>query len=189
MGYHIEHHMFPMVPYYNLGKLHELMKADCPPPYNGLVAAYREVIPALIRQARDPNYFVQRTLPPAAPQLETIRTTQVITSQAKPDAEGWVEVCDLEALMPDDVLRFEHNDNTYAVYRTFIGQLYATQGRCTHGNGQLADGFLQAACIECPKHNGRFDVRDGAVRRPPPRVALKTYPVRHKGGKVLLKIG
>ena len=37
MGYHIEHHMFPMVPYHNLGKLHELMKADCPPPYNGLV--------------------------------------------------------------------------------------------------------------------------------------------------------
>ena len=74
MGYHIEHHMFPMVPYYNLGKLHELMKADCPPPYNGLVAAYREVIPALIRQSKDPNYFVQRTLPPAAPQAVAART-------------------------------------------------------------------------------------------------------------------
>ena len=35
MGYHIEHHMFPMVPYYNFGKLHELMKADCPPPTTG----------------------------------------------------------------------------------------------------------------------------------------------------------
>jgi Na+-transporting NADH:ubiquinone oxidoreductase subunit F len=188
MGYHIEHHMFPMVPYYNLGKLHELMKADCPPPYNGLLAAYREVIPALIRQSKDANYFVQRTLPPAAPQAQTVRTSQVITSQATPDAEGWVEVCELDTLVPDDVVRFEHENNSYAIYRTFIGQLYASQDRCTHGNGQLADGFLQGVCIECPKHNGRFDVRDGAVRRPPPRVALKTYPVRHKGGKVLLKI-
>ena len=90
--------------------------------------------------------------------------------------------------MPDDVLRFEHDGNTYAIYRTFIGQLYATEGRCTHGNGQLADGFLQGACIECPKHNGRFDVRDGSVRRPPPSIALKTYPVRHKGGRVQLKV-
>ena len=188
MGYHVEHHMFPMVPYYNLGKLHELMKADSPSPYHGLIAAYREVIPALIRQSKDANYFVQRTLPPAASQAETVRTSQVITSQAMPDAEGWVEVCDLDALVPDDVVRFEHDNNTYAIYRTFIGQLYASQDRCTHGNGQLADGFLQGVCIECPKHNGRFDVRDGSVKRPPPKVALKTYPVRHKGGKVQLKV-
>jgi Na+-transporting NADH:ubiquinone oxidoreductase subunit F len=188
MGYHIEHHMFPMVPYYNLGKLHELMKADCPPPYNGLLAAYREVIPALIRQSKDASYFVQRPVPSAAPHAEAARTSQVIISQAMPDAEGWVEVCELDALMPDDVVRFEHDNNTYAIYRTFIGQLYASQDRCTHGNGQLVDGFLQGVCIECPKHNGRFDVRDGSVRRPPPRTALKTYPVRHKGGRVLLKV-
>ena len=39
MGYHIEHHMFPMVPYHNLPKLHALMKSDTPPPYNGLIEA------------------------------------------------------------------------------------------------------------------------------------------------------
>ncbi len=188
MGYHIEHHMFPMVPYYNLGKLHELIKADCPPAYNGLIDAYLEVIPALIRQSKDPNYFVQRVLPPSAQPSDTPRTTEAITSQAKPDAEGWLEVCDLDILLPGEPVRFEHEANTYAIYRTSIGQLFASDGRCTHGNGQLTEGFLQGTCIECPKHNGRFDVRDGSIRRPPPRVALKTYPVRQKSGKVQLKV-
>lgn len=188
MGYHIEHHMFPMVPYHNLAKLHELIQADLPPAYNGLVEAYREIIPALIRQSKDPDYYVHRPLPPRSQQAETPQTSQVVASAVRPDAEGWVEVCDLGLLVPGDALRFEHGGNTYAIYRTVIGQLYASDGLCTHGNGQLADGFLQGALIECPKHNGRFDIRDGCVRRPPPRTALKTYDVRVKGGKVLLNV-
>jgi fatty acid desaturase len=63
MNYHVEHHMFPMVPYHALPRLHEAVKADCPPPYAGNWAAYREIIPALLRQRRDPTYFVRRPLP------------------------------------------------------------------------------------------------------------------------------
>jgi fatty acid desaturase len=63
MNYHIEHHMFPMVPYHALPRLHALVKADCPPPYPSLIAAYREIIPALLRQRREPGYFVRRPLP------------------------------------------------------------------------------------------------------------------------------
>jgi fatty acid desaturase len=32
MNYHIEHHMFPLVPYHALPKLHELIKDDLPEP-------------------------------------------------------------------------------------------------------------------------------------------------------------
>jgi hypothetical protein len=39
------------------------MKADCPPAYDGLWAAYRELVPAVLRQLRDPTHFVHRTLP------------------------------------------------------------------------------------------------------------------------------
>ncbi|HSA82803.1 MAG TPA: fatty acid desaturase family protein, partial [Geminicoccaceae bacterium] len=63
MNYHVEHHMFPMVPYHALPRLHEEMKADCPPPYSGLWEAYREIIPAVLRQLRDPTHFVRRQLP------------------------------------------------------------------------------------------------------------------------------
>jgi Na+-transporting NADH:ubiquinone oxidoreductase subunit F len=188
MGYHTEHHMFPMVPYHNLGRLHELMKADTPPPYNGLIAAYREVMPALIRQSKDADYYVRRPLPAPSPQAGTPRSSELVASDAAPDAGGWIEVCDLARLVPGDVLRFEHGGNTYAIYRTAIGQFFATDGQCTHGNAQLADGFLQGTVIECPKHNGRFDIRDGSVRRSPPCIALKTYEAKERDGKVLLNV-
>ena len=61
MNYHIEHHMFPMVPYHALPRLHEAVKADCPPAYPSLWAAYREMVPGLWRQWRDPSYAVRRT--------------------------------------------------------------------------------------------------------------------------------
>ncbi len=66
MNYHIEHHMFPTVPYHALGKLHEELKADMPKPYRSIRDAYREIIPALVKQAKDPSFYVKRELPPAA---------------------------------------------------------------------------------------------------------------------------
>ncbi len=66
MNYHVEHHMFPMVPYHALPALHEVMKRDTPTPYRGLWEAYREIIPTLLRQRRDPFYCVRRELPPGA---------------------------------------------------------------------------------------------------------------------------
>jgi fatty acid desaturase len=63
MNYHVEHHMFPMVPYHALPALHEIMKADTPPAYPSCWAAYKEIIPTLLRQAKDPTYFVRRPLP------------------------------------------------------------------------------------------------------------------------------
>ena len=66
MNYHVEHHMFPMVPYHALPALHEAMKPDTPAPYRGLIDAYREIIPTILRQRRDPTYFVRRELPPGA---------------------------------------------------------------------------------------------------------------------------
>ncbi len=63
MNYHIEHHMFPMVPFHALPRLHALIRSQCPPPYDGLVDAYREIVPALIRQSHDPTHYVERRLP------------------------------------------------------------------------------------------------------------------------------
>lgn len=66
MNYHIEHHMYPMVPFYNLPKLHEMIKADCPAPYQGVLSAWREIVPALIRQKNEPSWYVERQLPAGA---------------------------------------------------------------------------------------------------------------------------
>ena len=81
MNYHLEHHMFPMVPFYALPALHEEIKADCPPAYRGVIAAYKEMIPALLRQMRDPQYFVRRELPQGAgePHPTAVKLQQVLT--------------------------------------------------------------------------------------------------------------
>jgi fatty acid desaturase len=70
MNYHVEHHMFPMIPYHALPQLHEEMKHFCPPAYASLIAAYREIIPALVRQVREPDWHVVRELPPGARPLK-----------------------------------------------------------------------------------------------------------------------
>ena len=63
MEYHVEHHMFPMVPSYNLPKLHELTKNQLPKPNTSLYNAYKEIIPALIKQYKDNNYFIKKQIP------------------------------------------------------------------------------------------------------------------------------
>ncbi len=63
MNYHVEHHMYPMVPYHALPRLHEAVRHDCPPPTPSLGAAWREIVPALLRQLRDPSHFIRKELP------------------------------------------------------------------------------------------------------------------------------
>ena len=66
MNYHIEHHMFPMVPYHALPQLHELIKDDLPPPNPSIWHAYREMVPVLLKQLRNENVYLRRDLPPTA---------------------------------------------------------------------------------------------------------------------------
>lgn len=66
MNYHIEHHMFPMVPYHRLPELHQRIKADTPPASPSMWHAYREVWRVLKRQLTDPEYHKVRELPPTA---------------------------------------------------------------------------------------------------------------------------
>jgi fatty acid desaturase len=66
MNYHVEHHMYPMVPYHALPKLHEEMKADCPVACPNLLSALKEVISALRKQKYDPSYVVVKPLPSTA---------------------------------------------------------------------------------------------------------------------------
>lgn len=63
MQYHLEHHLYPNVPYYNLPRLHELIKDRRPPAHEGLWAVYRELTPVLWRQRNDPSLFIHREIP------------------------------------------------------------------------------------------------------------------------------
>ena len=188
MGYHIEHHMFPLVPYHALPKLHELVKSDMPDPYRGLLDAYREIIPALLRQAEDSTYFVKRDIPKSTSTTESVEATPIFTSEGQAAVDGWIEVCESDLLPEEDVLRFDHAQATFAIYRSDDGSLYATDGVCTHGNTHLVEGMVKGNIIECAKHNGRFDIRDGSPQRQPVCVGLKTFAVRERSGRIWINL-
>jgi fatty acid desaturase len=66
MNYHVEHHMFPKVPFHALPALHRLIKHDLPTPSPSIAAGFVEMWPALVRQLRNENYFIRRDLPDTA---------------------------------------------------------------------------------------------------------------------------
>ncbi|TWT82475.1 Na(+)-translocating NADH-quinone reductase subunit F [Planctomycetes bacterium CA13] len=184
MNFHVEHHMFPLVPYHRLPELHELVKDDCPASYRGLLVAWREIVPALRRQVKDPTYHVKRILPdPKTQSNECLHR-----SDAPPDAEGWLDVMAADNLDREDVVRFDHGRKSFAIYRGDLGQLYATDGICTHGNTHLANGLVKGKVIECSKHNGRFDLEDGSPARAPICRALATYPVEERAGRLRINV-
>jgi Na+-transporting NADH:ubiquinone oxidoreductase subunit F len=184
MNYHVEHHMFPLVPYHALALLHEEVKHDCPTPYRGLLEAYREIAPTILRQVKDPAYHVKRKLP----ERRTPISVGEYTSDAKADVEGWIEVCAGADLGPADILRFDYGKKTYALIRDAAGKLYATDGICTHGNTHLSDGLIKDDIIECPKHNGRFHLADGSPARAPVCRGLATYPLEERQGRLYLNL-
>ena len=101
----------------------------------------------------------------------------------------WIDVCDEEEIDLEDVMPFEHGGHRYAIYRSPEGEVFATDGLCTHEHVHLAGGLVMDDVIECPKHNGRFNYKTGAPLRAPVCVALKTYPARVAGGRIQIAIG
>ena len=101
----------------------------------------------------------------------------------------WIEVCATDDIEAEDVMRFDHAGQTFAIYRSPDDQCYATDGLCTHEKVHLADGLVMDNIIECPKHNGRFDYRTGVAKGAPACVNLRTYPVKVEAGKILIDTG
>lgn len=184
MNYHIEHHMFPLVPYHNLPKLHELVKDDMPSSYKGLLDCWKEIIPTILKQVKDPTHHIKVTLPEAKMQIDD----GSYRSDRTPDVDGWLEICAAKALGQEDVIRFDHNKSTFALMRDASGKLHATDGICTHGNTHLADGLVKGKIVECPKHNGRFNLSDGSPARAPICRGLATYPIEERDGRIWLNI-
>jgi MocE subfamily Rieske [2Fe-2S] domain protein len=190
MNYHIEHHSTPMIPYHALPKYHEAIKDQTPTPYPNLWACYKEMIPALIKQAtEDPDYRIIRDIPKSAPAVAAAVAEQRVAEKTSERVEPqWVEACTVDALAEQDVMGFEHNGNAYAVYRLAGDAFYASDGICTHEKEKLAGGLIVNGCIECPRHNGRFDVTTGQAVKAPARKPLKTYPAERRGDKVFIHI-
>ncbi|MEY4754295.1 MAG: hypothetical protein RJA44_1970 [Pseudomonadota bacterium] len=100
----------------------------------------------------------------------------------------WIQACAAEAIENEGVARFDHAGRTYAIYRSPDDQYYCTDGLCSHEAVHLADGLVMGHRIECPKHNGEFDYRNGEAMRAPACRNLRSYPARVEAGQVLIEI-
>ena len=102
---------------------------------------------------------------------------------------AWTRACGTGDVDEEDVIRFDHAGETFAIFRSADGQFFATEGYCTHERNCLADGLVMGDIIECPKHNGRFNYKTGQAKGAPVTVNLKTYPIKVEGGAVFVDIG
>jgi naphthalene 1,2-dioxygenase system ferredoxin subunit len=100
---------------------------------------------------------------------------------------NWVDAIALDGVPQGDVIGVEVAGRELALYGV-EGAVYATDNRCTHGAARLCDGFVDGHTIECPLHQGRFDVRDGRPLGEPLETAVRSYPVRIDAGRVLIAL-
>jgi 3-phenylpropionate/trans-cinnamate dioxygenase ferredoxin subunit len=101
----------------------------------------------------------------------------------------WIDACAPDDIEEEDVIRFDHGGVSLAIYRLEDDRFFATSGLCTHEKVHLANGLVMGRVIECPKHNGRFDIPTGQAKGAPACINLKTYPVKVEAGRVFVDLG
>ena len=101
--------------------------------------------------------------------------------------ENWIEVGPTNSIDEEDVIRFDHQEKTFCVYRLKDG-FYATDGICTHEAVHLEDGLVMDDEIECPMHQGIFNIKSREAVSPPACKDLKTYPVKIDNDKIFIKL-
>ena len=99
----------------------------------------------------------------------------------------WIDAAAQSDVPQDDVIGVAVGGHQIALY-SVDGDVYATDNTCTHGHARLCEGFLEGHEIECPLHQGKFDVRTGQPTCAPATEALRSYPVKVEGGRVWLAI-
>jgi 3-phenylpropionate/trans-cinnamate dioxygenase ferredoxin subunit len=100
----------------------------------------------------------------------------------------WIKTCGINEIDVEDVIRFDHEGRSYALYRNAKGDYFATDGHCTHEKVHLAGGLVMGNLIECPKHNGRLDFTTGEAKRVPICEAIRTYPVKIEEGLLFIRV-
>tara|TARA_B100000686_G_C16606819_1_gene871647 strand:- start:455 stop:766 length:312 start_codon:yes stop_codon:yes gene_type:complete len=100
---------------------------------------------------------------------------------------NWIYVCNKDEIDFEDLKRFDYNNKTYCIYHIKDG-FFATDGICTHEEVHLEDGLVMGDEIECPMHQGIFNIITGKVIQDPPCEDLKIFPVKIENNKIYIEI-
>ena len=198
MNYHVEHHIFPTVPYYALPALHDEIKEYLAPADRSTISAYRRIVATLRRQWRDPSYDDPRPDVPEATGAERSFVNTGVTAWAGQVHDDMVDLGPAGGLAAGSARRVDHDGATYALYRLDPDDLPAggaagdlacefvlSDGLCTHGQAHLAEGAVLDGIVECPKHNGCFDLHTGEALRSPATEPITLYDVTLRNGRVV----
>ena len=96
-----------------------------------------------------------------------------------------ISLCAASAVTPGNVIRVEADGQSLAVYNV-EGTYYVTQDECTHGPGYMSEGYIIDCEIECPFHQGRFDIASGRATLAPATEPLKVWKVSVVDGQVCI---
>jgi len=97
----------------------------------------------------------------------------------------WQRVASFSEIGVDGALGVDVNGTPVALYR-LSNEVFATSGICTHALALLSDGFVEDGRIECPLHQGQFDIRSGKALCAPATEDLRTYAVKREGDDVFI---
>ena len=100
---------------------------------------------------------------------------------------AWIDIASKDDVPADDVMGIDVNAKSIALYQV-DGEIFATDNICTHGNARLCDGFLEGHEIECPLHQGKFDIRNGKAMCAPLTEDIRIYPVKIEGDRVFVEM-
>ena len=103
------------------------------------------------------------------------------------DGKPWRDVIDVDALEPNWVTRVDLGARRLAIYDTPTG-VYASLALCNHGGADLCDGYFDGHVIECPLHQGAFDVRTGTPVCAPATRPMRVFETRVLDGKVQVRL-
>lgn len=101
--------------------------------------------------------------------------------------QNWIDAAAEDAVPAEDVIAVLVAGKEVALYGV-DGGVYATDNICTHGHARLCDGFLDGSEIECPLHQGKFDVRNGKAMCAPLTEDIRSYPVKIENGRVFVDV-
>ncbi|CAH2802976.1 MAG: Ferredoxin subunits of nitrite reductase and ring-hydroxylating dioxygenases [uncultured Paraburkholderia sp.] len=88
-------------------------------------------------------------------------------------------------LVEDEPLAVTLGEEQIALY-LLDGEVYATHNVCTRQYALLSDGYVEDGCIECPLHQGKFDIKTGAAMCAPVTQGVRVYPVHIEGDAVMI---
>ena len=100
---------------------------------------------------------------------------------------AWQRAATLGTIADGAVIGVDIGGVLVALYNV-SGEIHATHGICTHALALLSDGFIENGQIECPLHQGLFDIRTGKALCAPVTEDLATYAVKVEGDAVFVDL-